>query len=261
MIEQTGKTIEQAVLQYEKAHRLEGFWKKPLVRIIPADHPYMLSLKQIVSPGHLLPADLLPGAKSIISFFIPFDDRIPESNKGGTYSSELWASAYIETNSLIAAIGDTLEQELQKTGNRAGKIPATHNFDETTLISDWSHRHIAYIAGLGTFGINNMLITEQGCCGRFGTMVTDYDHTAYGTGILRESAIKEKCLYKLNGSCGICRKNCTAGAYTPEGFDRNICYALCVENAGRHASIGGYADVCGKCLAGLPCSTKDPASA
>ncbi|WP_338094171.1 hypothetical protein [Methanorbis furvi] len=30
----------------------------------------------------------------------------------------------------------------------------------------WSHRHFAVLAGLGTFGVNNMLITRMGCYGR-----------------------------------------------------------------------------------------------
>ena len=41
------------------------------------------------------------------------------------------------------------------------------------LISDWSHRHVAVIAGLGKFGLNNMLITDNGCCGRVGSFITD----------------------------------------------------------------------------------------
>jgi hypothetical protein len=34
---------------------------------------------------------------------------------------------------------------------------------------------------------------------------------------------------------------------------------MCLENAEHHKNIG-YADVCGKCVVGLPCSFKDPSS-
>lgn len=41
-------------------------------------------------------------------------------------------------------------------------------------MSEWSHRHAAYIAGLGIFGINNMLITNKGCVGRIPSFYEDF---------------------------------------------------------------------------------------
>ncbi|MCJ7751437.1 MAG: S-layer homology domain-containing protein, partial [Armatimonadetes bacterium] len=35
---------------------------------------------------------------------------------------------------------------LEKEGFRSADLPPTHNFDTETLMSDWSHKHIAYIA-------------------------------------------------------------------------------------------------------------------
>ncbi|MDY6824326.1 MAG: hypothetical protein SWH68_11110 [Thermodesulfobacteriota bacterium] len=37
--------------------------------------------------------------------------------------------------------------------------------------SPWSHRHIAYAAGLGKFGMHDFLITEKGCTHRLGSFV------------------------------------------------------------------------------------------
>jgi epoxyqueuosine reductase QueG len=105
---------------------------------------------------------------------------------------------------------------------------------------------------MGTFGINNMLITRNGCCGRFGSIIINYEFENY-----KKKETKEKCLHKINGSCGICRKKCEMNAYENNVFNRERCYKKCLENAEYHKSLG-YADVCGKCLAGLPCSTKDP---
>ena len=50
---------------------------------------------------------------------------------------------------------------------------ATHNFDEAKLVSYWSQKHVAYMAGLGKFGLHHMIITEKGCCGRLGSIVTN----------------------------------------------------------------------------------------
>ncbi|MDD3403325.1 MAG: hypothetical protein PHQ72_08220 [Hespellia sp.] len=84
-----------------------------------------------------------------------------------------------------------------------GKIsPKSATFDQKRLKSDWSHRHFAYAVGMGTFGINNMLITRYGCCGRYSTIVTNLNVEP------DQPVSEEYCLYKKNGSYGICMKNC-----------------------------------------------------
>ncbi|MDR2143313.1 MAG: hypothetical protein LBP29_02975 [Treponema sp.] len=253
----TGR-IARSIGDYEKAAGLDSMWREPVVRFAATETMDLAWLKQAVSSDHLLPADILPDAKSVICFFVPFHKSVVQSNAAPGPASAEWALAYIKTNELIAVINRDIEALLEKNGYRAGKIPATHNFDETTLISRWSHRHIAYLAGLGTFGMNNMLITEKGCCGRIGTMVTNYRYAGHDGAAI--TAVPEKCLNKINGSCGLCRKKCEAGAYpadAPGSFDRRACYAKCLENAELHKSLG-LADVCGKCVAGLPCSLSEP---
>lgn len=251
------RRITETVSEYESERGLAGCWKAPLAAIVPVGAPGFGRLKQAVSPTHLLPEDVLSGAKSVISFFIPFADRIVDSNTVPGPASEAWALSYIQTNDLISRIGADLEEMLRSSGAESGRIPATHNFDENRLISDWSHRHIAWTASLGSFGINNMLITEAGCCGRFGSLVTSY---AFPPEEYAPSApAPERCLHKLRHSCGLCRKRCPAGAWENGRFDRHRCYARCLENSRLHQRLG-YADVCGKCLAGLPCSTRDPSA-
>lgn len=253
MYKQIIETIKTSIIEYGNKHQLTDMWKEPLVRIIPADDARIESLKKSVSNDHLMPFDILPDAKSIVCFFIPFHDSIVESNIEGELASAEWAMAYIKTNDLIKTINDNISDLMEKNGYKAGKIPATHNFDTEKLISNWSHRHIAHIAGLGTFGINNMLITKNGCCGRFGSIVINCE--------IRENnqpaEIKEKCLNKLNSGCGICQKKCAVNAYAHNVYNRKICYEQCLKNA-EHYKSSGFADICGKCLVGLPCSTREP---
>jgi epoxyqueuosine reductase QueG len=246
------ETIGTTVVDYEKNNRLK-LWKKPIIEIIPAKDRKLEILKEAVSVEHLMPYDILPDAKSVISFFIPFQENIVKSNIKGTMASKEWAIAYIKTNDLIGVINRNIEELMGRNGYKTGKIPATHNFSIEKLLSDWSHRHIAYIAGIGTFGMNNMLITENGCCGRFGSIIINYELKEYK----QIDEINEKCLNKLNGSCGICQKKCIINAYENNNYDRYKCYKQCLENAEYHKKIG-YADICGKCLVGLPCSTKEP---
>lgn len=255
-------SIRQSILDYEREKHLQKIWKAPLAALVSVSDPGIALLPKAVSETHLMPADVLPGAKSIISFFIPFDESIITSNLHGDLASREWAEAYILTNDMIRRIGSGLETVLETAGYHAGKIPATHNFDEERLISDWSHRHIAYIAGLGSFGINNMLITDKGCCGRFGSLVTDLplpDPADPGGNAAKTKTVQERCLNKRKGSCGVCQKKCPAGAYAADGtFDPKRCYNQCLKNAELFRDIG-LADVCGKCLVGLPCSTMTPA--
>jgi len=245
------KTIKSTVYKANNLHN--SLWKEPIIEIISANDEKLKTLKEAVSPEHLLPCDILPDAKSIISFFIPFNEDIVSGNVEGVLASKEWAITYIKTNELIKTINDNIEILMKQHGYSAGKIAATHNFDAKKLISNWSHRHIAFIAGLGTFGINNMLITKNGCCGRFGSIVINYEFDEYK----KIEKIKEKCLNKTNRTCGLCQKKCPVSALQNNGYDRNICYAQCLKNAELH-KVHGLADVCGKCLVGLPCSIKEP---
>jgi len=230
-----------------------NLWREPVIKIISADDERFFSLKETVSAGHLLPCDILDDAKSVICFFIPFKESIVESNVNRKTASTEWASAYVKTNELIQRINDNIEKLMEQNGYKTGKIKATHNFDVEKLISNWSHRHAAYIAGLGTFGINNMLITEYGCCGRLGSIIINCELSEY----IKTETPKEKCLNKINGSCGICRRRCVTDSFSDNNFDRYKCYKQCLENAEYHKNTG-YADVCGKCLVDLPCSVREP---
>jgi len=242
-----GNLIKQFVKNYQKTRIVETKWKEPLVAYADALDKQFLSLKEIVSPSHALPQDFLPDAKTVVTYFIPFDDIISESNVSGKVSSKLWSTAYKETNQLIHELNVFISIELKKSGFSSTIIPATHNFDKVKLISDWSHRHVAYIAGLGGFGLNNMLITDMGCCGRVGSLVTNLKLEP------TERTGKEYCLYKYNGSCKKCIDRCVNRALTVEYYDRNKCYEACLNN-----DKMGLADVCGKCLVGLPCSSANP---
>ena len=258
--------ITKSIADFEKERSISAMWKAPLTAVLSAEHPLIPELKQAVSPdpaaeeqcatqAHLLPNELLPDAKSIFVFFIPFADWIVESNIKGEAVSEEWARAYIFTNDLLGFINNEIEKYLNLQGFQAAKIMATVTFDKNTLMSRWSHRHIARIAGLGSFGLNNMLITSAGCCGRFGSIVTNLEP---GPNADMPSAIPDKCLHKLNGSCGFCLKKCKSGAIGKDRkFNRHKCYEICLKNAEIYKPMG-MADVCGKCLVGLPCSSRDP---
>lgn len=248
------KELEKLIIDYVAAYpenkKTQTRWKRPIFGTADATHPQLLTLKKSVRQSHALPLDILGSAQSIIAYFLPFDESVAKSNRESYYASKEWASAYIETNTLIGALNAYIIEVLESKGYEAKAIPATHNFDEVTLMSDWSHRHLAAFAGIGKFGLNNMLITESGCAGRIGTIVSSVP--------LEPSPIsaQENCLYYRDGSCGICIKKCPKEAFN-EGYDRFKCYEILLENDSYHKDLG-LVDVCGKCCVALPCTYKNP---
>jgi epoxyqueuosine reductase QueG len=66
--------------------------------------------------------------------------------------------AYVQTNDLIERLSQAINDTLVEQGFKCGLTPATHNFDENTLMARWSHKHLGYLTGMGRFGVHNMLL-------------------------------------------------------------------------------------------------------
>lgn len=147
---------------------------------------------------------------------------------------------------MAAELCQHIAEKVRGMGYRA-EVPTDAGTILDGTYSCWSQRHVARIAGLGGFGMNNMLITWSGCCGRFFSVITDVpcDHDPYFSG--------ERCLYRIDGSCGLCMDVCPAQALGPDGFERVACADRCTENEVRV----GY-QICGKCMNGMPCTFRDP---
>ncbi|MEG0377281.1 MAG: epoxyqueuosine reductase, partial [Eubacterium sp.] len=262
------KTIQSFIIDYVKTEDEHGLipniWREPLVRFGDVKHPELEDLRRLVHPEHVIPRLLFPEARTIIAYFIPFTKAIGDSNIKGRLSSKEWAMAYEKTNAAISRLNEALIEFLKTRGIRAAVPVEAGWYDESVLKSKWSYRHIARLCGLGTFGKNNMLITEAGCCGRLGVLVTDLDIAP------DVPIVEEYCLYKKDGSCGACIPRCPSEALSTEGYDRFVCNALCGENAEVHVGYGtSYklentnkaltgTNTCGKCVVGLPCTYGRP---
>ncbi len=253
--------IEEYIREYQARDDIATCYGMPLVGFADANHPYIRNLPDLISPTHVLPQNILEDARIIIAYFVPFTKDIAKTNIEGIQASPEWARAYEETNALFSELNSALIDLIHAKAMDAGVTPRAVTFDQKTLLSDWSQRHIAYAAGLGTFGMNNMLLTKEGCCGRFSTVVTNLE-------LEPDEPVKEEyCLYKKKGTCGVCIKNCPAGALTSEGYDRFKCYELCKENAKIYTEFGSSytredgtgtnsvgSEVCGKCITASPCA-------
>jgi len=71
------------------------------------------------------------------------------------------------------ALVRTLTAAVQAAGARALAPMVDPDFKVVDMRSNWSERHAAFTAGLGTFSRNRSLITRLGAAGRFGSVITD----------------------------------------------------------------------------------------
>ncbi|WP_041595800.1 hypothetical protein [Halanaerobium hydrogeniformans] len=248
MREKIETLIKDFVACYQRTEDVKSNWREAIVRFADADQNF----KELISPAHALATDYLTGAKTIIAYFLPYAKEIVDSNIEGRYSSHEWALAYIETNNLIVELDEYLKQELNKLGFNSAVISPRENFYQAEKPADWSHRHMAYYAGMGAFGLNNMLITDQGCCGRFGSIITTLDITTDRT------TNREYCLYKNGEGCQLCVENCITNALKVDSFNGEKCYKILLYNDVLHSDIHVPTEVCGKCCVGVPCSMSNP---
>lgn len=243
--------ISALITETVAAAETGGLIRRPLTGFASADDPLFDEIPRQVGAHHLQPRDILPGAATVVAFFLPFTEAVVKSNQGSGPVSADWGRAYLRANELINSLSQAVADLAVRRGGRAASVPATHTFDETTLKAGWSHRSAAYVAGLGRFGLNRMLIGPKGGCGRFGSVFIS--QRLAPDPLQRE----DYCLFLKNGRCQACFKACPARALSPEAFEGQKCYAWLLDNS-RHLNLGGrLVDVCGKCAVAGPCAYMD----
>jgi epoxyqueuosine reductase QueG len=242
--------VEGFVAQYPASKGVRDWWLKPLLVTAAADERFDI-LPEIAAKAHLVPRDLLGGARSVIVYFLPFVRELTQENRSGAIPCRNWGLAYNDTNELIKNINAYLAGYLAELGYHTAVTPPTANFDPVELVSQWSHKHLGHLAGLGRFGVNCQLITPAGCTGRLGSLVTDAE-----LGDAAVTELKEHCLYKRGEDCLECVRRCPVEALTPDSFDRAGCYQRLNEVRMHEnlADLPEYTEVCGKCQVMLPCS-------
>ena len=59
------------------------FCREPVVGGAEGDDPRWAQLRTAAHAAHLFPADLLPGARSVVAWFQPFQSWLAKENRGG----------------------------------------------------------------------------------------------------------------------------------------------------------------------------------
>ncbi|WP_440946774.1 epoxyqueuosine reductase [Methanosarcina sp. T3] len=225
----------------------ETQYREPLVGYASADDPIFDEMKEIIGPHHLHPKEIFPGAKTVVSFFLPFEKELVKLNWRSPDPIKEWILAKSETDRLIGEINEKLKTELAGEGIEAVAPGIVFDYKSKGFDVTWSHKSAAYAAGLGTFGVHHMLITKAGCAGRFGTLLISAEIPP------TPRPTEEFCRYKKGEKCLVCVDRCPAGALSVRGLDKEKCYRQLKENARAFPELNQFA--CGKCATG-PCALK-----
>jgi len=242
------KEIEKIIIDTVKSLNRADLFREPIIAFSSADDGRYAQLKTIVGEWHLLPSELLPDAKSVISYYVPFTKEIVYAPKTAEHSSFLWSEAYQEINQHFNVVNEAIARFLEAKGYTSQTIRATHTYSQEDLKSMWSHRSAAVIAGLGVFGLNKMVITEKGSGGRFCAIITSAPLES------DKKPIEKMCLYFKNGSCGLCLEACPVGAIKVNGIDKFVCQDELNKNERfmKQTSTLKETDTCGKCISICP---------
>jgi epoxyqueuosine reductase QueG len=130
------------------------------------------------------------------------------------------------------------------------------------LMAGWSERHVAYACGLGTFGLNGLMITSRGCAVYLNSIVCDLALTPTPR---NKDSHTANCLYYYDGSCRKCIERCAGNAINDQGRSNLKCRENLTKNQpanlkqlGLDNDLVGGAPACGLCSNGVPCEDKIP---
>ncbi|MDA0525719.1 4Fe-4S binding protein [Methanococcoides alaskense] len=207
------------------------------------------------------PKEWLKEAKTVISIFLPYSSQVKKGNSRDMKEpSKEWLHARHEGQIIIDQLSDHLKETLTEKGyhcvapsidKRLEVVVSTRlnkeALDNSDYGSNWSERHVAYAAGLGTFGLSKGLITRKGMAGRFTSIITDMEH---------EPTEREyKGVYDYCTMCGACIRNCPVGAITMENGKE---HTPCSEFLDRILEKYSPRYACGKCQVKVPCENGIP---
>ena len=254
----------------------ERIFDEPLVGFIRGDDPLLSEYKKIIGPHHFTPDEIMkwqaenngvpaPQAKdlSVVCFVMPITRTTKKENAERTdWASERWAQTRLIGEIFSQLIVREIVTDLMSKGVLAIAPDVTPMFNKKRYpdvgwASPWSHRHMAYAAGLGTFGMHDFLITEKGCAHRVASFVVNLKLTPNRQ---RPDDIHAHCLHYQGMKCLKCMKRCPVDAISKENaHDKETCYErvaaslkYCIKNY--HIFIYG----CGLCATGVPCESRIP---
>jgi epoxyqueuosine reductase len=237
-------------------------FEAPIFAFGCAQDEYFKLLKNPLAIGDhfLLPEQWLPKSKTVISFFLPFTTVVKNANSVNmSWPAKEWLHGRIEGQAFLNKLCQHLKAELINAGYDSLVPSLDERFwaktsansetqhSKVSFTSNWSERHVAFVCGLGTFGLSKGLITSKGVAGRFGSVITELN--------LPADKREYENIYEYCSMCGACVKNCPVNAISLEnGKNHRICSDFLDRTAKKYKPRYG----CGKCQIHVPCENNIP---
>jgi epoxyqueuosine reductase QueG len=162
-------------------------------------------------PEEFYPQSIYPEARSVIVIGLPISLPVLETSPS-VYYRELYSTV----NSLLDQYTYRLASYLTQLGHPSVFVPRDGYIGIRALLKNpvaiFSHRHAAFLAGLGSFGVNNMLLTpDYGPRVRFGSVFT--------SAVLPSDPIRDE---KLCSECMRCVKMCPVNALDERDYPQGL---------------------------------------
>lgn len=281
--------LENTIKEYvatSPSNRFRSFngapiFDEPLVGFADGDDAIFQDYKVIIGDFHFTPREALvrhlqdkgggsakePPRVSVISWVLPstLETRL-SLRRESMVPSLRWNHTRWHGQDFIYELASHMASLLEELGHQA-VAPERANFYETRalpdgLASNWSQRHIAYAAGLGTFSLSDGFITPRGIAMRCGSVVCDValppSPRVYENHLVN-------CLFYRDESCRRCIERCPADAITEEGHDKRKCEEFLfreqpaiLKELGREEGYTGAYLGCGLCQTKVPCEDRIP---
>lgn len=222
-------------------------------------------LNELTPKGYNLPKDLLPECKSTIVMALRWSDTLID---GLPELRSMYSRMMIMMNSQLDQTLLRIAHIFTQKGHLALPVHASDPYDLSELKGILSHKHAAVQAGLGEFGLSNLLLTPQfGPRQRFAQLLTDAELNPDKPLNLN---LCEKTIPKCNFACiNSCPKNFIPNAYqkNPEIMGTVVWKGQDIDKAGcsyyqdrglPHMGRNGYSFRCGLCIAACPVGSEIP---
>ncbi|MFX1298923.1 MAG: 4Fe-4S binding protein [Promethearchaeota archaeon] len=247
-----------------------------IVGFVSGNDPIFDEYKKIIGKFHLTPAevyawfceknDISPSPLetiSVVAFILPITQETKRQNfeYSTKWPGERWAHTRLFGEKANRKLQNFLVSELKKeeinavAQNNEKNLFIVHPKHENGIwASTWSHRHMAFAAGMGSFGLSDGFINKKGIAMRCGSILVDYK-------LPSDADKRPSDPYTYCIKCGECVDRCPVGAISLETrHDKAKCALHVLKSTTpyikKNYGINIYS--CGLCQVGVPCENCIP---
>lgn len=251
----------------------EKAWGAPLIGFAAGSDPLFASYKEMIGEFYWSPAEVMeleyPGETfadrdlSIICWVLPQTEAtLADQRSAKELPSSRWVHSRHYGEFFNEHLRASLRDRFKEAGIRAAAPTIRNEFGYRSSVregiaSNWSERHTAYIAGMGTFGLSDGFITEKGKAVRLGSVIVE---ASIEPDIRTFKTRHDNCLFYSTGKCGACVRRCPVEAISEKGHDKQVCHDFIRAVAAPYAEklLGAVQTPCGLCQAKVPCERQNP---